>query len=391
MSESVSIYLGNELKKIRESKSNLSQVDFGKLLNISKSLVCRVESGERKYNQIILNELFIKFDLDSYYKIKLLLLSDFSFEIKNNTEDRSNVIKLLVELKNNNFITLTKRLINKALDIFHDSVDFYVLLSTINLIEKNYEEAEINIKKALILYNTDEESISSKLEIYHNYGNIFFNISYDYEMEKLQLVSDMFNQNFTREYIINDSKYIELNKKILDLYKKAEKLFIQAQEDSSLKKSYSSNQQQVSAQLSRLYFNIVSIDTSYLEKAFIFLTNLLQDDKTLREDRVEISIFMSILLSMRGNYELGLIIINNILSYDQTNILALFAKAIIYSLNSNSNINMLDKSLACIKKILEIDDSEEIKLQIRGEINFYNIRQNEKYYSIFKKLLSKTE
>jgi transcriptional regulator with XRE-family HTH domain len=391
MSESVSIYLGNELKKIRESKSNLSQVDFGKLLNISKSLVCRVESGERKYNQIILNELFIKFDLDSYYKIKLLLLSDFSFEIKNNTEDRSNVIKLLVELKNNNFIILTKRLINKALDIFHDSVDFYVLLSTINLIEKNYEEAEINIKKALILYNTDEESISSKLEIYHNYGNIFFNISYDYEMKKIQLVYDLFKQNCTQEDIISNSKYIDLNRKILELYKKAEQLFIQAQEDISSKKSYSSNLQQVSAQLSRLYFNIVSLDENYLDKSISFITDFLQKDNISLEDRSEISIFMSILLSIKGNYEIGLIMLNNILSYDSSNVLALFAKAIIYSVNSLSNINMLNKSLDCIEKILDIDNSDEIKLQIEGEINFYNIRKNAKYFSKFKKILSKTK
>lgn len=388
MSESVSIYLGNELKKIRESKANLSQVDFAKLLNISKSLVCRVESGERKYNQIILNELFIKFDLDSYYKIKLLLLSDFSFEIKNNTEDRSNVIKLLVELKNNNFITLTKRLINKSLDIFNDSVDFYVLLSTINLIEKNYDEAEVNIKKALILYKNDENSISSKLEIYHNYGNIFFNISYDYEMKKIKLVSDLFNKGFTKEEILINSKYIEINNKILSLYKKAEQLFIQAQDDTSLKKSYSSNKQQVSSQLSRLYFNIVSIDNTYLEKSLNFISKFLQDDNVSNEDRIEISILFSLLLSFKDEHEIGLIILNNILSSNKDNILALFAKAIIYSIHSDSNTNYLSKSVDFIKKILDIDNSDEMKLQIEGEIRFFNIRKNSKYFSLFKKNLS---
>lgn len=387
MSESVSIYLGNELKKIREEKTNLSQVDFSKFLNISKSLVCRVESGERKYNQIILNELFIKLNLDSYHRIKFLLLSDFSFEIKNNIEDRENVIKLLVELKNNNFISLTKRLINKSLNIFNDSVDFYVLLSTINLIEKNYDEAEINIKKALILYKSDENSISSKLEIYHNYGNIFFNVSYDYEIKKIKLVSELFNKGFTKENIISNSKYIDLNKKILDLYQKAEKLFIQAQDDSCLKQSYSTNHQQVSAQLSRLYFNIVSIDNSYLEKALIFISNFLQDDNISIEDRIEISIFMSILLAIKGDYEIGLIILNNILVYNKENVLAIFAKAIVYSLNYKKDANFLSKALDSIEKIIDIDNSDEMKLQIEGEINFYNIRKNPKSFSRLKKIL----
>ncbi|MFN4149497.1 MAG: helix-turn-helix domain-containing protein [Candidatus Sericytochromatia bacterium] len=387
MSESVSIYLGNELKKIREEKAHLSQVDFSKFLNISKSLVCRVESGERKYNQIILNELFIKLNLDSYHRIKFLLLSDFSFEIKNSIEDKENVIKLLVELKNNNYIILTKRLINKSLDIFNASVDFYVLLSTINLIEKNYDEAEINIKKALILYRSDENSISSKLEIYHNYGNIFFNVSYDYEMQKIKLVSDLFNKGFTKEDIINNHKYIDLNKTILDLYQKSEKLFIQAQDDSCSKKSYSSNQQQVSAQLSRLYFNLVSVDNSYLEKSLLFISNFLQDDNISIEDRTEISIFMSILLAIKGDYEIGLIILNNILAYNKENVLAMFAKAIVYSLNYQEDINFLSKALDYIEKILDIDNSLDMKLQIEGEINFYNIRKNPKSFSRLKKIL----
>lgn len=377
MSELTSIYLGNILKRIREEKTGLSQVSFAKFLNISKSLVCRVESGERKYNNLLLEEIFDKLNLDSYDRMKILLLSNLNFKIKNTLEDKSNVLKLVIELKNNNLIEMTKSLIHKALDVFDTSVDFYVLLSTINLIEKKYDESIKNIEIALELYKSGKQSISTDIEIYHNYGNIYFHMSYEHELKKIKIISDLFNKGLSKKEIIKNIEYKNITKEIYSLYEKTESLMLKSY-------SFNHNHKEVSAQLSRLYFNMSNINESYIEKSINFITKFLREDNIKKEDRIEISILLSLLMSLNKQYDYSHILLNNIIALDPNNCLAIFVKSINYSLEGK-----ISESLKNLDYLLSIDNSDDLKLQIAGEINFSNIFENEKYRKEIYKLLSK--
>ncbi|MBC7476368.1 MAG: helix-turn-helix domain-containing protein [Candidatus Sericytochromatia bacterium] len=371
MSENLLFYLGIEFKNLREEKTDLSQVDFAKLLNISRSLVCKVEAGERKYNKELLQDIFVKLSLSDYDRLKFCLLSGFSFKLNNTDADCSNIIKLTIELKDKGLINFAKLLIKEALLVLEESIDFYVLLSTINLLEKNYHESELNIKKALELYNSSAKGISTELEIYHNFGNVFFNESYDYELKRVELIGKLVKEGLFNQDIFLNKDYIDLSSKINKLYNKAEKSFLLAYK-------ISPNDIRITIQMSRLYFNIASLEPKNkmaVDRASKFLSKSLAFENINSEDRLELTVLLSIIMAFNDNYELGIIIINNILLFSPDNYLAYFAKSIIYSYKGKDNLELLNKANYNLKKALSLYDG--LKLQALGELSFENIKRND--------------
>ena len=386
MSKPSWLYLGSELKKFREEKLILSQVDFAKILGISKSLVCRVESGERRYNQEILEDIFSMFSLNTYDKLKILLLSELPFELRNDTDDCSNVIKLTIELKNKGLFNLAKNLVNHSLTIFDDSVDFYVLLSTVNLMENKYEESEKNINIALNLNKSAIKSISTESDIYHNYGNIFFNMSYSYELKRIELVAKLVKENYYQKDILDSKEYKNLSNKITELYVKTEKYFLIAYE-------LNNQNTRIIAQLSRLYFNManLNIDNSdHINKAYEFLNQFLEADKIELAERVELSILLTIIMTFKNMEQVAIVILNKIIGFEPENILAYFAKAVVYSYNTDNDSIKLNKAMDNINKVLEISNSSsEIKLQILADFSFENLRKSDITQTRFNQLLLK--
>ncbi|MBC7473839.1 MAG: helix-turn-helix transcriptional regulator [Candidatus Sericytochromatia bacterium] len=386
MSKPSWLYLGSEFKKFREEKLILSQVDFAKILGISKSLVCRVESGERRYNQEILEDIFSMFSLNTYDKLKILLLSELPFELRNDTDDCSNVIKLTIELKNKGLFNLAKNLVNHSLTIFEDSVDFYVLLSTVNLMENKYEESEKNINIALNLNKSAIKSISTESDIYHNYGNIFFNMSYSYELKRIELVAKLVKENYYQKDILDSKEYKNLSNKITELYVKTEKYFLMAYE-------LNNQNTRIIAQLSRLYFNManLNIDNSdHINKAYEFLNQFLEADKIELAERVELSILLTIIMTFKNMEQVAIVILNKIIGFEPENILAYFAKAVVYSYNTDNDSIKLNKAMDNINKVLEISNSSsEIKLQILADFSFENLRKSDITQTRFNQLLLK--
>lgn len=371
------IYLGTELKKLREDTLKLSQVEFSKMFEISKSLVCKVESGERRYSQEIMDLIFSKFSINRYNQLKFLVLSEQSFNLINKEEDCFNVIKLIVELKNKGLYSIAKELIQKSIDTFDDSVDFYVLLSTVYLIEHKYKESEENILLALDLYKAGVKSISKAVDIYHNYGNIFFNMAYSLEVEKMHLVADMVKESNDNAFILSNSKYKKLSDKILNLYLKAEEMFIKShQADNKDEKTI--------FQIAKVYFNIFNLDiknnTSYISKSYDYINKYLDLDviKTNLNYRIEITALLSILLLYKDMNDTSIILSNTLSGFKPKDPLVYYVRALIYSYIGNNNEELLRKSIENIKASLEISNyDEDMILQIISDLHFENVRQSE--------------
>lgn len=384
MSKKAWIYLGNELKKFREEKILLSQVDFAKTLGISKSLVCKVEAGERKYNLETLEAIFANFPLDDYSKLKFLTISELPFKLKNSEDECFNVIKLTIELKNKGLFFLAKRLISQSLETFDDFVDFYVLLSTVNLMENKYDESEKNINIALNLYHKGIKSISTESDMYHNYGNIFFNMSYQYEFKRLELISNLVKENQYKEQITKNKDYIEINNKILSLYNQTEEYFL---------KSYNLNQNNIHvvAQLARLYFNISNLDIDNkenIDRAYKFLNIIEERDDLPINDRVELSILLSIIMSLKNMAQEAVVLLNNIICFRDNNPLTYYAKSIAYLYKSNNDVSILNKAFDNLHKTLEISNFDNgMKLQVLGDFNFELFRSNDNLNTKFELLL----
>lgn len=378
------VYLGAELKKFREETMHLSQVEFGRVFDISKSLVCKVEAGERRYSEEIMSHFFSEYSIDRYMQLKFLILSELPFELINTEEDCYNVIKLVVELKNKGLYSIAKELIQKSLNTFDDSVDFYVLLSTVNLMENKYKESEENIILALDLYKSGIKSITTEADIYHNYGNIFFNQSYNSELNKMKFVTNLVKKNLNKNDILNNKEYIKISNDIMDLYIKAEEQFL---------KAYSINNKElrVISQLARLYFNIFNLNPNkleYIDKSYLFLNKYIESEKANINRRVELTILLSIIMSFKNMSESSIILLHTLSGFQENNPLIYYAKALVYSSIANNDEIILNKSIDNIRKTLEISNfDEDIKLQILSDLNFDNVKHNILTKEQFKKLL----
>lgn len=378
-------YLGTELKKFREENMKVSQVEFAKIFDISKSLVCKVEAGERRFNEDLMLEMFSKYSFTRFEQLKLLILSELPFHLDNTEEECYIVIKLIVDLKNKGLYSVAKELISKSLQTFDDSVDFYVLLSTVNLMESKFKKAEETIILALDLYNSGIKSVTTLCDLYHNYGNIFFKISYNYEFKKIEIVSNLVKQGLSKEEILKNKEYIDISKEIMDIYLKAEEKFLRAYE-------IDPNNILIVSQLSRLYFNIANLNLDsekYIDKAYKFLTQFNEFEKVKVSDKLELSILLCIILALKNMENFALILANNVLGFKPDNALTYYAKALIYSyMGSNGDKETLNKSIYNISKMLEISNNDSsLKLEILADLNFENVRQNHLTSDEFKKLL----
>lgn len=377
-------YLGSELKKFREEIMQISQVEFARNFGISKSLVCKVEAGERRFNEDIILSMFSKYSFSRFDQLKLLILSELPFHLINKEEECYTVIKLIVDLKNKGLFSVAKELISKSLTTFDDSVDFYVLLSTVNLMENKFKKAEENIILALDLYKSGVKSISSLNDIYHNYGNIFFKVSYNYEYKKMELVSELVKQGLNNETIIENIEYKKISNEIMDIYLKVEEQFL---------KSYNidPNNILIVSQLSRLYFNISNLKINsdkYINKAYEFLIKFNELENVKISDKLELSVLLSIILSLKKMDDFAIILANNILGFQPKNPLVYYAKALIYSYTGKDDEQKLNKSIENITKMINVsNDDENYKLQLLADLNFDNVRQSHFTSEKFKSLL----
>src|SRR5437764_15068541 len=90
---------GKELELFRK-RSGITQYNLAKELNMSRSHINRIESGERKANKEIILKISDILKIDQYYLNKLFILAGLDPELAGTKDGFKNCYRLALELKN---------------------------------------------------------------------------------------------------------------------------------------------------------------------------------------------------------------------------------------------------------------------------------------------------
>lgn len=267
---------GKELQKTREKYSCFNQNFLSKKLDISRSLLSLIESGERKASYEILLKFSKVLQLSHYEKKRLFIIYENYEEAIIRPMNRENsilFIKLVKDLKVSGFLKQSKALAQIGIDIFTNSSELFVLLANISLIDREYEQAKEQTLSALKLHNN--KSLISIGEIYHNLGNICLNLGLQFELERNKFIIEkeklLILRNESPQF---ENKIKDLNLKMLKLYKEGEEYLIKAEEQEP-------EHEHIIETCARLFYNIskVSGDDSYLHKSIEYFTKFITSDK----------------------------------------------------------------------------------------------------------------
>ncbi|MFN8670460.1 MAG: helix-turn-helix transcriptional regulator [Candidatus Sericytochromatia bacterium] len=374
---------GKELALIRK-KNNYTQYKLAKEIELSKSYILRLENGERPPNLGIIEKITKFFSLNKYETIKLLHLGNLDINIEDTNEDFKLCYKLSLELKNKYLFSKAQDLIKIALNIFKNDIKLTILSANLKTLQKKYNEA-IELNKELIIITEglkDKERKTlgiSKAEIIHNLGYVYFERALDnIELRVLEVVKSWEEKKKSNEVEI-------LTQKILDDIDIAiEKLEIAY--------NIEKNNLTIVDQLARIYFN--KAELSYNEERIELFnkTVILYDLVISKEDKdfehskkEEASIFLALALAKLFRVTDALRIVNTIINYRPLYYLGYYVKACIYSINGKNNLEYLSLSYDFLKKALELESS--LKEQINLELDFYNLRYNNTFYSKFNDLV----
>lgn len=377
---------GKELELIRK-RAGFTQYKLAKELNISRSHINRIESGERRANKDLLTKIAEIMNLESYSFNKLLVLSGFDMEI-----DKTNIgfkicFHLALEFKRKNMIKEAEKILEFGMKNFDSMIELHALQANVNLIRRDYDGAIKQNEETIKLFDKLNKEAKKKLgitkaEVIHNLGYVYFEQALEkiYYFEQLQIES-WSNSN------INNQKIKELKTEIILLLDKSIE-YIQS--------AYKIEPENLHIldQLARLYYRKAElVDTEnnknkyfyqsieYYEKLITFSDN---EELTKKQ---EATIFLALALGKINKLEESIRLINSIIIFTNLYYLGYYAKSCIYAINSKNNDSYLDLAYKSLEEAIKLNP--DLKNSIEKEIDLYNLYSNSEYKSKFEILYNK--
>lgn len=374
---------GQELALLRK-RANITQYQLAKELDISRSHIFRIETGEKKPNKSLIEKISEILKLDNYDSLKLYVLSDLEFEIDNNKNNFKTCLHLALELKNKNVYDKARVLIEKAMLKFENMVELHALLANLNLINNDYEGAiKANEETLKYIQELSPQQVSeigiTQAEIIHNLGYVYF----EKALNKIFYNNNLIIENLTIKNIISENMETIKDEIISDLKIAIEKI------EQALK--IEPDNLHIIDQLARVYYYLADINDKIDKKKELFDKTIslyeliISSENSFDESKKqEASIFLAMALAKTFNLRESSRLVNTIINYNPLGHLAYYAKSCIYSINGKNNKDLLDISYNSLVKAIELNNS--LKEDINSEIDLCNLRFDISYKEKFNQL-----
>lgn len=378
---------GNELAQLRK-RANITQYQLAKELNLSRSHIFRIESGERKPNTEIIKKISDILKFSQYDYTKLLVLANIDFELDNSKDSFKLCFHLALELKNKGLTERAKYLVEKAMANFDNIIELHALLANLNLLNNDYEGAikanEETLKYLDQVSETERAGIGiTKAEITHNLGYVYFERGLDKNSQKDFLII----QNWENVDKQTEETVKELIEEIIaDFQKAIEKIeYALGLEPQNL---------HIIDQLARLYYQRADLADNQKQKeqffdksVSLYETIIGSDDEKFEEfKKQEASIFLAMALGKKFQLSEASRLINTTINYKPLYYLGYLAKSCIYSINGKNNKDFLETAYNSLVKAIKLNN--ELKEDIKSEVDLYNLRFNKFFQDKFNELYS---
>lgn len=377
---------GKELELIRK-RAGFTQYKLAKELNISRSHINRIESGERRANKELLTKIAEIMNLESYSFNKLLVLSGFDMEI-----DKTNIgfkicFHLALEFKRKNMIKEAEKILEFGMKNFDSMIELHALQANVNLIRRDYDGAIKQNEETIKLFDKLNKEAKKKLgitkaEVIHNLGYVYFEQALEkiYYFEEIQIKS-WFNNN------TNNEKINELKTEIILLLDKSIE---------HIQNAYKIEPENLHIldQLARLYYRKADLSdlennkNKYFSKSIEYYEKLISfSDSEELTKKQEATIFLALALGKINKVEESIRLINSIIIFTNLYYLGYYAKSCIYAINSKNNKIYLDLAYEALAQSVKLNP--DLKDGIEKEIDLYNLYSNSEYKSKFEILYNK--
>lgn len=364
---------GTELAQIRK-RANLSQYQLAKEMEISRSYIFRLESGERKPNKDLIIKISDVLKTSNYDLTKLLVLADIDPVIENNNDGFKLSFHLALELKNKGLVDQAKYLIEIAMKIFKNKIELNALLANLNLLNNDYEGAIKANEDTLRYLEEIPKSKRAKIgisqaEIIHNTGYVYFERGLEKNDHRDKAIIQNWEANNKEiEEFIEELK----NEIIVDFDKALEKIEIAY--------NLELDNLHIVDQLARLYYHKANLITNEEERECLFnksisLYDILissNSDKIEDFKKQEASIFIAVALGKIFKLNEAARIINTVINYKPLYYFGYFAKSCIYSINGKNNKEALEISFNSLLRSLKLNSA--LKEYLKLEVDLYNLR-----------------
>lgn len=379
---------GKELELIRK-RAGFTQYKLAKELNMSRSHINRIESGERRANKELLMKIANVMNLESYSINKLLVLSNFDMDIDKTSAGFKICFHLALEFKRKNMLKEAEKTLEFGMFNFENIIELHALQANMNLIKHDYEGAIKQNKETLKLFENLSKDSKKKLgitkaEVIHNLGYVYFEKALEqiYKYEKL-LIQNWLEKISDSNEIMNNLK----NEILLDLEKATEQIEIAL--------SIEPNNLHILDQLARLYYrkgefyeNELKIE--YFTKSIIYYEKLISfNDNDELAKKQEATIFLALALGKLNKIDEAIRLINTVIIFTNIYYLGYYAKSCIYAINSKNNASFLSLSFEALEQAIKLNP--DLKEGIKSEIDLYNLHISVEYKSKFEMLCIKRE
>ncbi len=375
---------GKELELIRK-RAGFTQYHLAKELNLSRSHINRIESGERKANKELLLKISEILKLDSYNLNKLYILSGLEPEIDKTQKGFKICFHLALEFKHKEYLSEAEKLIEFGMCHFDSMIELHALLANLNLLRRNYEDAINANEETIRLFDTlDEDEVKkigiTKAEVIHNLGYVYFERGLDkiQEMEKLTVLNI---DSPSTEY---KNEISHLHEEIIpDLDKAIEKI------ENAF--NIEPDNLHILDQLARLYYRkgdlsnenlreeLLKKSVQYYEKLISF-----NDDREWAKKQ-EASIFLALALGKLNKIDEASRLINTVIVFTPLYYLGYFAKSCIFSINAKKKPELLNVSFSALEEAIKLNP--DLKEDVKWEIDLYNLRFDPVFKNKFSKLI----
>jgi transcriptional regulator with XRE-family HTH domain len=380
---------GKELELFRK-RSGITQYNLAKELNMSRSHINRIESGERKASKEIILKISDILKFDQYYLNKLFILAGLEPELAGTKDGFKNCYRLALELKNKGNMPDAEKLIEYGMYHFDNVVELHALLANLNLVKRNYEQAIKANEETIKLFDAQskvqrKEIGITKAEVIHNLGYAYF----ERGLEKLAVLEKLIIESW-------DAKTLQdkLTSEIKELKKEIQLDFSKAIEQIELAYGLEPENLHIIDQLARLYYRQGELHEEKLREEFLrksvqYYEKLLSyNDEREPGKKQEAAIFMAMALGKLNKPEEASRLINTVVVFTPLYYLSYFVKSCIYSINANKNSDFLNISYNALEKAIELNP--DLKENIKGEIDLYNLRFDDNFKNKFAKLIKGT-
>lgn len=376
---------GTELAQIRK-RANLSQYQLAKEMEISRSYIFRLESGERKPNKDLITKISNVLKTSNYDLTKLFVLADIEPVIENNNDGFKLAFHLALEFKNKGLVEQAKYLIDLAMKIFNNKIELNALLANLNLLNNDYEGAIKANEDTLRYLEEIPKSKRGKIgisqaEIIHNTGYVYFERGLEKNDHRDKaIIQNWEAKNKEIEEFIEELK----NEIIVDFDKALEKIEIAY--------NLEIDNLHIVDQLARLYYHKANLISDEEERETLFNKSIsLYDvlissgsDKIEDFKKQEASIFIAVALGKIFKLNEAARIINTVINYKPLYYFGYFAKSCIYAINGKNNKEVLEISFNSLLRSLKLNSA--LKEYLKLEVDLYNLRFSKNFEDRFNDL-----